>query len=334
MRRLTLSARRWLAGSAGAVVVGALVMVPLVSTGASASMTGTSHLRLGHARPERPRPLRRGATTTTSFPVTKQVQEFSTGTGDFCEGASPCNGDVAAGGAGTIDRVHSGFSNGGTGNYAPFTKAYSGSWMAVITGTDVANQGLGCQNTTVEGCTGPYWLPGKGAALGVENVFPARGFTVSMDAYLSPSTAAPVGSIFDNDVGLNTNSGSYFSDDIVEACLVSPGTFALAFSNGSPGNCSGTTDVTTDGWYRYVWQFSNQGGDVYVTVSVYSDSGGADPTLTRVFTTGPLPVSGTATPVSDVGGPAYWWAPTEQFYGMPVANFAIQLGQHVTGYTP
>lgn len=206
--------------------------------------------------------------------------------------------------------------------------------MAVITGTDVASQGLGCQNSTTEGCTGPYWLPGTGAAMGAENVFPAGGFTVSMDAYLSPSTAAPVGSIFDNDVAVNNNQGTYGSDDIVDACLVSPGTFALAFSNGSPGNCSGTADVTTDGWYRYVWQFSDQGGDGYVTCSVYSDSGGKHPTLTRVFTTGPQPISGTAMPISDWGGPGYWWAPTLQFAGLPVANFAIRTGQHATGYTP
>ena len=322
-RRLTR--RMQLAAAAGAVAIATVWAVPAATASAGGAVRpGTAHQP--HAAV--------AGTVATSYPVTKQTQEFSSSTGDFCEGSNPCDGNSTAGDYGTIDRVHSGFSNGGTGNYAPFTKADIGSWMAVISGTDVANQGIGCLNNVVEGCTGPYWLPGTGAAMGSENVFPAGGFTVSMDAYLSPSTAGPVGSIFDNDVEINTNTGTYGSDNILEACLVSPGTFALAFSNGSPGNCSGTVDVTTDSWYRYVWQFSNQGGDVFVTISVYSDSGGTSPTLTRVFNTGPLPVSGTPTAASNWGGPGYWWAPTEQFAGLPIANFAVLLGQHPTGYTP
>jgi hypothetical protein len=32
--------------------------------------------------------------------------------------------------------------------------------------------------------------------------------------------------------------------------------------------------------------------------------------------------------------PSYDWLPTEDISGLPLANFALQTGQHPTGYTP
>ena len=34
------------------------------------------------------------------------------------------------------------------------------------------------------------------------------------------------------------------------------------------------------------------------------------------------------TPISNWGGPGYFWLPTQDFSGLPLANFALQLGQH------
>jgi hypothetical protein len=53
-----------------------------------------------------------------------------------------------------------------------------------------------------------------------------------------------------------------------------------------------------------------------------------------VFTSGPQPVGGTPSAVSNWGGPGYFWLPTEDQAGLPLANVAVQLGQFAMGHTP
>jgi hypothetical protein len=125
---------------------------------------------------------------------------------------------------------------------------------AVVSGTGDINQGNGCPSAATEACTGPYWLPGSGAARGAENVFPSGGFTVTDDLYLSPSTFSGANSQVDNDWAINTNAGSYGQDEVVSVCKVAGG-LALSFGNSSPGTCGASADVTSAGWYRFVEQF-------------------------------------------------------------------------------
>ena len=194
---------------------------------------------------------------------------------------------AAAGDYGTLDRVPGGFSNGGYGNYAPSTAAlFKGNtatgYFALTDGTGDGNQsaatpsnpGAGCPGTTAtsnpgETCTGPFALYGTGSAAGSENVFPTKGFTVTNDLYLSPTTACPAGSLVDDDVELNNNAGTYGIDNIITACYEQGG-FVINFGSGSPGSCAGTPVITTDGWYRFVFVFSNTAGNVYLTEKVYS----------------------------------------------------------------
>ena len=339
MRQVRLHRRSWLTGSVGAItIVGAAMTLAAFSVGASASTAAHGH-SVSHARPHAPG-LRNGATSaSTSHLVTAFTQEFGTNTTPFCpanSGNAPCDGNGAANDFGTIDRVASRFSNGGFGNYAPSTKALTGGWMALVSGTTDRNQGLGCPGTGTEQCTGPFALFGTGASQGVENVFPANGFTVTDDLYLSPSTApittAP-GSLIDDDVELNastpTNGSSYGIDNIITACPVSGG-FVINFGNGSPGSCLGTPVVTADGWYRFVFEFTNNGGKAYLTESVRSEK---TPGV-AIATSGSQPVGGTAKPVSSWGGPGYFWLPTENISGLPLANFALQLGQVAAGHKP
>jgi len=280
------------------------------------------------------------ASASASHPVTAVTQEFGTNTSPFCpanSGNAPCDGNGVAGDYGTIDRVASGFSNGGFGNYAPSTKALTGGWMALVSGTTDQNQGLGCPGPGGEQCTGPFALFGTGAARGVENVFPANGFTVTNDLYLSPTTVGTgtaTSSLVDDDVELNASTptnGSYYGiDNVITACPVSGPAFAISFGNGSPGSCAGTSMITTDGWYRFVFEFTNNGGNAYLTESVRSEK---TPGV-AIATSGSLPVSGTVTPVSSWGGPGYFWLPTENISGLPLANFALQLGQVAAGHKP
>ena len=339
MRQVRLHRRSWLAGSVGAItIVGAAMTLAAFSAGASASTATTHGHSVSHARPHAPSPRNAAASAPASHPVTAVTQEFGTNTTPFCpanSGNAPCDGNGVAGDYGTIDRVASGFSNGGYGNYAPSTKALVDGWMALVSGTQDGNQGAGCPGTTPtsnpgETCTGPYALFGTGAARGVENVFPAHGFTVTDDLYLSPTTAAPVGSLVDDDVELNNSSGTYGIDNIITACLDASGSFGISFGNGSPGSCLGTPQITSDGWYRFVFEFANNGGNAYVTESVRSES---HPDV-AIATSGAISVGSTPTSVSTWGGPGYFWLPSEDFSGLPLANFALQLGPSLKGHTP
>jgi hypothetical protein len=330
--------RLGLAGSAAVVVASAALLAVGMSGGHS--VAATAHSRVSHSRPA----LRAGGNAangrTDWYPVQPFVQEFSTNTSSFCpagSGNAPCDG--ANGDYGTIDRVASHFSNGGAGNYAPETPALTGGWMAVVDGTGVANQGIGCAGTTStsnpgEDCTGPYALFGTGKAMGDENVFPAGGFTVTNDLYLSPATSGPAGSLVDDDVELNNNLGQYGIDNIITACAEDTASNALGFvvnfGHNSPGSCAGTPVITTAGWYRFVFVFSDKNGDAYLTESVRSEATG-----NVVASTQPEPVGGgSPSHISNWGGPGYFWLPTEDFSGLPLANFAVQPGQVTAGHRP
>lgn len=334
--------RSSLAGSLGACAVAVTAVMVASSGGASAGMTATTHAR--------PHGLHHGTHTSvtpaTAYPVTSFTQEFGTNTNYFCpvgSGNAPCDGNGMAGDYGTIDRVASGFSNGGFGNYAPSTPAAIGASFALTSGTGVGNQGAGCPGVTAisnpgESCTGPYALFGTGAAEGQENEYPSNGFTVTDDLYLSPSTVTAAGSLADDDVELNNSAGGYGIDNVITACAEptsgGPMGFTVNFGHGSPGSCTGTPTITTDGWYRFVFVFSDVAGDAFLTESLLSE-GSTPSTPTLVATSGPQAVGGgAAESISDWGGPGYFWLPSEDFSGMPLANFALQLGQHNSGHNP
>jgi hypothetical protein len=330
MKHVRIHPRGWLAGSVGVVTVAGTLGLATLGTGASASMAA-HHVARPPARPHAL--IHAGRNAAASDPVVAFTQEFQKNTKQFCDNpsANPCDGAYNGGGNaqdyGTIDRVPGKFSNGGFGNYAPSTHAQVGNWMALVSGDQDINQGTGCPGTATEECTGPYALFGDGS----ENAYPASGFTVTSDLYLSPATASN-GALVDDDVEINTNTGAYGIDNVITACPES-GAFIINFGHNSPGSCEtpGAGSISTAGWYRFVFVFSNVAGSAYLTMNVVA--GGSTPTV--VATSGPQPVgAGTAEPISDWGGPGYFWLPTENISGLPLANFALQLGQHKFGNTP
>jgi hypothetical protein len=336
-RHATKIRTKWLViGAVPALVASSLLGLTLASAGAA-----THHVIRPHGQHAG---AKTAVTVTTGTPAAFS-QEFATNTKYFCPGLgnNPCDGNGGAGDYGTIDRVGSRFSNGGYGNYAPSTHAYHGSFFALTSGDQAANQGVNCPadaGAGNESCTGPYALfpvNGEDAShWGDSTKFPSSGFTVTNDLYLSPSTAGSNTPLIDDDVELNNSSGSFGIDNIVGACYNSTaGGFTINFSHNT-GNCTyipGTTPViTSDGWYRFVFVFSNVSGDAQLTENIYKDTSG---TLTHVITSGPQPVNGSsATPISQWGGPGYFWLPDDDVSGGPLANFALQSGQHPYGYTP
>jgi hypothetical protein len=329
MKHLRIHPRGWLAGSVGIVAIAGTLGLATIGTGASASMAGH------HAAPHAARPdahIHAGRNAVTSDPVVAFTQEFRHNDRQFCSGAgnAPCDGNGGAGDYGTIDRVPGGFSNGGYGNYAPSTPALhgSGDWMALVSGTGDVNEGTGCTSLATEACTGPYALFGDGA----ENVFPSSGFTVTDDLYLSPATAATNGALIDDDVELNNTSGTFGIDNVITACPES-GQFVINFGHNSPGSCAtpGAATISTAGWYRFVFVFSNAAGYAYLTMNVVSEA--SSPAI--IATSSPQPVGGgSAEPITSWGGPGYFWLPTENISGVPLGNFALQTGQHPHGNTP
>ena len=231
---------------AGGAIIAAATALTLVAVSSGAAATASTHRSAAVVRPSGL--IRHGAgPLAVNYPVTAFTQEFNLNTNLFCPAAAtvpngpnqPCDGNwtvLPYSDYGTIDRVASGFNNGGYGNYAPETKSLIGTEMAVVSGDDDVNQGAGCaQPLVVELCTGPYALFGANAASGQENVFPHAGFTVTDDLYLSPTTTNVAGTLVDDDVELNTNAGGYGTDDVISACYGSGG-FGLTFDgHGSPG---------------------------------------------------------------------------------------------------
>jgi hypothetical protein len=306
-------------------MVGAIAMVA-VSSGASATsrLVNRPHALVQHVASSH------NNAPAQTYPVTSESNEFKYNTNDFCPGLgnNPCDGNGGAMDYGTIDRVLSGFSNGGYGNYAPSTTPPAGAGMAVVSGTQDTNQGIGCTIPGTEACTGPYALFGStAAAQGMENVFPHNGFTVTDDLYLSTTSPLTNGTLVDDDVELNTSGGGYGIDNIITACWESTG-FVINFGNNSPGSCSGTPVITSSGWYRFVFDFSDTGTDAYLTENVLSESG------TTLISSNYEAVGGTPSNVSNWGGPGYFWLPTEQISGLPITNFAVQTGNHPNGHTP
>jgi hypothetical protein len=330
MKHVRIHPRGWLAGSVGAVAIAGTMGLMTIGTGASASLAG-HHATHRPARPDAH--VRAAQNADTSDPVVAFVQRFRHNDSQFCPtsaGNPPCDGNGGAGDYGTIDRVLGGFSNGGYGNYAPSTPALTGSqgWMALVSGTQDINQGTGCPGTAVEECTGPYAFFGDGG----ENVFPGSGFTVTDDLYLSPGAGAQNGSLIDDDVEINNPSGTFGIDNIITACPEGS-QFSINFGHNSPGSCAtpGVGTVTTAGWYRFVFVFSNVAGNAYLTMNVVSE---ANPT-SIIATSMPQPVGGgAAESITAWGGPGYFWLPTEDISGVPLDNFALQLGQHPHGNTP
>lgn len=316
------------------VAAGATAAAALLAVGVSGVAAGAA---TGHSTAAGHRPAAAATATAARYPVQELTQEFATSTQPFCPAGSgnlPCSGQ--AGDYGTIDRVLSGFSNGGYGNYAPDTKALTGDSFAIVTGTGDGNQGAGCPGTTAtanpgENCTGPYALFGTGKAAGRENVFPKGGFTVTDDLYLSPTTAGPAGSLVDDDVELNNSAGGYGIDNVITACAEdttsdTPG-FVINFGHASPGSCEGTPKITTDGWYRFVSVFADVHGIVDLAQSVHSEATGR-----VIASTGLKPLGGTPSGRSKWGGPGFLWLPTEDFAGLPLANLAVQLGNVPAGH--
>jgi hypothetical protein len=256
------------------------------------------------------------ADSTSASTLTPLVQEFSSDTSPFCptgSGNVPCDGAVND--YGTITRVASG-TNG-----VPALAAGEPDY-AETAGSQATS--AGCPSGASEYCTGPYALFDGGQL----SAFPSQGFTVTADLYLTPSEPGDITA----DVSLNNNDGAYGNDIFINFCPVTGG--GLAVSAGTMESCDGaaTAQITKAGWYRLVWDFTPDAGDVALNQSVTSEATGY--AVWQGELDAPVTVNGaTATP-ANTGGPGYFWIPTEDVASLPLSNFAVQLGSYPGGSAP
>lgn len=330
--------RRGLLAGGGALTVAVTAALALGTT----APAGASHLS------HRPGAAASGtsALAVTSTPGFSPFGEnFESGKGNFCDNGldHPCDGNAGASDYGTADgALPVKFSNYGFGNYATSVTALPAptvtnpsatiNKVARIAGSTAANQGLACQTAGTEGCTGPYLEP-KGQN---QYAFPSNGYTVTVHQWIDPAYTAAAGNAngagaqVDTDLGIDQStqvSGgtSYGQDEVITTCGG-----VVSFGNGSPGGCgTGSPQITSAGWYRYVFVVTSTDGKVSVTARVLSADG-----LTLLFDSGPQPVNFGTTPAttSNTGGMRYLWWPTLNVDGLPVGAVFYQAGQHLSGH--
>ncbi|MCC6490357.1 MAG: PEP-CTERM sorting domain-containing protein [Candidatus Hydrogenedentes bacterium] len=225
-----------------------------------------------------------GATAHADF-----FQGFETDTSGWLD-----NDDFA--GYGDISRVAS-----GTGGIA----SADGSFHAIVQGTPQSSA--------------PFTRFG-----GYSSVWPAGGFTTSLDIYLDPSWAA--GSGFDYSVAATGSDGNHQRDFIFHvAADTSTGNLIVAGSNNTNFATRQDLDtlanhyvVSTAGWYTFEHVFRDQGGSLAVDLVLRNSLGNVVFTETRFNVADTIP--------AEVGGNRYgWFTFNNVANGVAVDNTALTL---------
>jgi hypothetical protein len=256
--------------------------------------------------------------------VKNYKNRLNSNTRGWCTIAEGCNGQYNS--YGTIDIVKPSFSNNGSygvGASAPGQPRFarlSGAPGNGFPGSPVPNpptiEGTdGCTPPGSEYCSGPYVLYG----LGTDSVFPANGFTSSIEVYIDPAWATShPGQVFDWDVSLNDTTGNFLVDEVFNFCSEAGGWYVSTSQNAGGCVTDGGTLLTTAGWYTLKHDFSPLNGTVYVTFTTLDPSGATVYNLARPVTT-----QVGSQPVASTGGPNYGWFPDEDVLGLPVARISL-----------
>ena len=209
----------------------------------------------------------------------------------------------AFGGAYDATRVASG-TNGIT--------SASGSWHAVV-------------GTTGSGTAGNWG--------GYSSVFPAGGYTTSVDIYLDVAGGWADNTRFDFDSAVNKQDGTFLRDFIFNAAFFSstdvtgPGAgtnrFVISASNNSqPGSAYAKNPardpiaITTSGWYTFEHTFRDDAGVLAVDLQIYDETNA----LVNSWTlSDPTDLIATV-----VGGNRYGWFDYNQFSVLAFDNTSLE----------
>jgi hypothetical protein len=180
---------------------------------------------------------------------------------------------------------------------------------------------------------------------GYENVFPAGGYTTSVDVYLNVGANNPNDTRFDWSSAINTpaapnpnytfrrdfvfNAGFYNDTVLVEGPYSPVGSgprFVISASNNATRSGANPRNlgmhpitISTSGWYTFIHKFSNNGGVLKVDLSITNLDGtqvtGANWTLSDLSDT----IGATGT----VGGHRYGWLVIQEFPVLAIDNVSL-----------
>jgi hypothetical protein len=213
-----------------------------------------------------------------------------------------------------------GFETDTSGWSAPITRVASGAGTNGIPSATGAFHAEAGNDTNF----GPFTRLG-----GYSNVFPAGGFTVSVDIYLDPSAASLSNDTrFDWAVAINTPDCTFRRDFVFNAGFynddtTAPGTgnrFIISGSNNSgransnpynPGN--NPIAITTSGWYTFIVVFRDAGAGVLAgDLSIIDSSNATVGSWTRSDASDVIGLT--------VGGNRYGWFVTQEFPFIAIDN--------------
>ncbi len=152
---------------------------------------------------------------------------------------------------------------------------------------------------------------------GYSSVFPAGGYTTSIDVYLDTADSPTGADIrFDWSSAIGDPAGNYRRDFIFSVGTNGTGGFVMSASNNAPGWPANPgrdpLTVTATGWYTFRHVFRDNGGVLAVDMSVLDASG----TVLKTWTlSDPTDLIGTT-----VGGNRYGWLVTNGFASLALDN--------------
>lgn len=151
---------------------------------------------------------------------------------------------------------------------------------------------------------------------GYSSIFPAGGYTTSIDIYLDTAESPTASDIqFDWSSAINDTTGLHRRDFIFSVGANGTGGFVMTASNNSPGWPANPLrdpyTITTTGWYTFQHTFRDDGGVLAVDMSVLSGA-----TVLKSWTLSePSDVIGTT-----VGGNRYGWMVGNEFTSLALDN--------------
>lgn len=308
--------KKWRTGTS---VVGMLALAASMGIG----MVGMATSAGASARPREAASAMRVRNTTHNW-----HNKLAENTSGWCDNSPPnaaCDG--LSGDYGTISIFPSTSNDASWGGYAAGATLTGQKKYARTTGGQDGGvpSPNGCTVSTGESCSGPYTMWGS-KNLGNDVTF-GSGYTTSVEVYVDASWGdAHPGNVVDWDTGLQTSSGGFESDFVIDLCSTASG-WQVGWENGS-GGCgasAGTPNpelLNASGWYTLTEQFSSQAGDVSATYAVASNgSTGQNTPGSPVWTY----TEDTSFPTATTGGPLYGWLPTEDVSGLPLAHISLAL---------
>jgi hypothetical protein len=219
--------------------------------------------------------------------------DFETDTSGWFTGTNHAYGDITRVASGT-----NGIPAAGGGFYAQLTGA---------PGDEFIN---GVQTNT----SAYTWWSGNSA------IFPASGFTTSLDIFLDTNGSFPSDTRFIFSDSINDQTGNYLNEYFfIGGYYPGPNRFVIAANDSNSAQDPRTNPtnllITDAGWYTFQYHFFNNSGNLGVDMSVLNAQGGRLQTWN--ITQPPLSLA------TQVGGNGYGWFVTESFPTLAIDNSEI-----------